>query len=50
MGRRTRGRGDAGTSTLNPILRRQAVTKRGTGTWDVGRGDVRTRGRGDVGT
>ena len=26
------------------------VTKSGTGTWDVGRGDVGTRGRGDAGT
>ena len=27
-----------------------AVTKSGTGTWDLGRGDVGTRGRGDAGT
>ena len=27
-----------------------AVTKSGTGTWDLGRGDVGTRGLGDVGT
>ena len=27
-----------------------AVTKRGTGTWDVGRGDSGTWGRGDSGT
>ena len=26
------------------------MTKSGTGTWDLGRGDVGTWGRGDVGT
>ena len=29
---------------------RAAVTKSGTGTWDLGRGDSGTWGRGDVGT
>ena len=39
--------------TLSKRLLKRAVTKSGTGTWDVGtrgRGDVGTRGRGDSGT
>ena len=29
---------------------KSAITKSGTGTWDVGLGDAETRGTGDVGT
>ena len=34
----------------NGITELPAVTKSGTGTWDLGRGDSGTWGRGDVGT
>ena len=33
-----------------PTSPSSAVTKSGTGTWDLGRGDLGTWGRGDVGT
>ena len=37
-------------SISSPDITILAVTKSGTGTWDLGRGDSGTRGRGDVGT